>query len=149
MRNLISGFIKDFKIGALLCLAGILVVASCSTSPDEAAKKIENGMTKADVIELMGNPDHADRVHGADRWIYDAQNDRSKPVEVYFTEGKVTLSGPPASKMKDIPAKKGNFKEVPAEKGFKPVPVEKAPAGATAPGTTAPGSAIPPKPAGQ
>lgn len=148
MHKLISRFIKDFKVGALIWLVGAAILSSCATSPDDAAKKIEDGMTKADIIELMGNPDHADRVYGSDRWIYDAQGGRTKPVEIYFTEGKVTLSGPPAPPMKDIPVKKGSFKEVPAEKGFKPVPVEKAPAGATAPGAAA-GAAIPPKAAGQ
>lgn len=138
MHKLISEFIKDFKVGALLFLATAAFLSSCSTSPDEAAKKIESGMTKAEIIELMGNPDHADRIHGSDRWIYDAEGGRTKAVEIYFTDGKVTLSGPPAPPVKDIPVKKGTFKDVSTEKGFKPVPEEKAPAGTAAP-TKAPG----------
>lgn len=125
MRKLISRFIKDFKIGALLFLAGSAVLSSCATSPDETAKKIQDGMSKGEIVELMGNPDHADHIHGSDRWIYDAAGGRSKAVEIYFTEGKVTLSGPPAPPMKSIPVKTGAFKEVPAEKGFQPVPAEK------------------------
>lgn len=123
MRKIFSRFVVGSKNFAALLIVLSAIVSGCATHPDVAAKKIDIGMKKGDVLELMGNPDHTDRVHGSDRWIYDATGERTNPIEIYFTDGLVAYFGKPAPKDMKVP--KGVFKEVPAEKGFKPVPVEK------------------------
>jgi len=56
--------------------------------------KVQNGMDKHDVVELMGSPNTSTRLHGKDRWIYVFYEDDVRyNKEVHFNDGRAVYAG--------------------------------------------------------
>ena len=79
-----------------LLISTSLLLASCQlwTTRQDEFNQVQIGMTKPEVIEVLGSPSWSDRKEGEDRWIYflDPQ-DRSSERLVYFKEGIVSRKG--------------------------------------------------------
>jgi outer membrane protein assembly factor BamE (lipoprotein component of BamABCDE complex) len=58
------------KIIKIFSIFITLILLSCSTPFHKAQKKIEVGMVKSDVLELMGSPKYTFRRDSQDFWIY-------------------------------------------------------------------------------
>lgn len=52
----------------LLSLLALLI--GCASSPIRTFAKIEIGMERADVLELVGNPLRTERFDGKEKWVY-------------------------------------------------------------------------------
>jgi outer membrane protein assembly factor BamE (lipoprotein component of BamABCDE complex) len=71
-----------------------LFVAGCAHP--YTIQKVRTGMSKAEVLEIAGNPNHTGRKSNADVWLYvDTATTSGKKTEVYFQEGKVSYIGEP------------------------------------------------------
>jgi|SRR6185312_4394352 len=71
----------------------ILIFAACS-SPQKRFNKIQIGMEKDQVLDIMESPQRTERVHNADRWTYVFyDNDQRVEKEVEFSDGKATYAG--------------------------------------------------------
>lgn len=81
-----------FQIG--LCLA--LSLGACQTSRFKEFETVRGGMSKSDVIELVGGPQRTQRWHGRDRWEYRFYGTSEGELirEVHFENGKSTYVGP-------------------------------------------------------
>lgn len=65
-------------------------ITSCTTSPKRDFEKIQVGMDKADVLELMGNPKRTRRWKGKDEWIYRFyDNNQEVQKKLVFELGRV------------------------------------------------------------
>ena len=76
-----------------------LFVGACSTPQSKALSRVQVGMDKADVLEIVGNPDRKGREHNQDVWIYEPKAGDSADISqettyIYFSSGKVTYAGP-------------------------------------------------------
>jgi len=80
---------------AIGLLLGVCLSA-CSTSQTKALRRVEVGMTKNEVLNIVGDPSRVGREHGQDRWAYvDHESDTSdETTYVFFSEGRVTYVGP-------------------------------------------------------
>ncbi len=80
----------------ILLISTFLLLMSCQlwTSRQDEFNDVQLGMTKPQVIEVLGSPSWSDRKNGEDRWIYflDPQN-RSSERLVYFKKGVVSRKG--------------------------------------------------------
>jgi outer membrane protein assembly factor BamE (lipoprotein component of BamABCDE complex) len=58
-------------------------------------ESVHGGMSKSEVIEIVGGPQRTQRWHGRDRWEYRFYNTREGDVirEVHFEDGKSTYVG--------------------------------------------------------
>lgn len=106
-----------------LILSTFFIYFGCSTPQSQALRKVEVGMDKSDVLEIMGNPSRKTREHGLDRWTYEIRpihtEDKLGPEKTYifFSEGKVSYVGPaenpqPAAKPQTPTPPAGSFKPV-------------------------------------
>lgn len=104
MSKIFSCFVVSFL------LVGTL---GCSSQPKNPEQKITMGMSKADVLEKLGNPNKTARVHGADRWTYETEkNGVTEKTEIFFNDGKVSYFGAP---------RPGDVQKLKSDKGFKDV----------------------------
>ena len=75
---------------SILCFA-------CSTAPVDRFSKIKVNMSKDDVLEIVGNPNRAERYNGKDKWAYryytDEDSNQWDYRQVTFVEGKVVSVG--------------------------------------------------------
>ncbi len=71
------------------------VLSACSTVPQsQALRQVRVGMTKAEVLDLVGNPTRTERRHGQDRWTYESPpHSGDGPMYIFFSEGQVTYVG--------------------------------------------------------
>ena len=106
----------------------ISLFLGCASPPKvESLKSVKLDMTKADVLEIVGNPDRTGRHNGHDRWTYLAPDRKDETARyVYFDKGRVVYVGEiqknpkleKASKPKPRPLKPkdrgqpGNFKPI-------------------------------------
>lgn len=103
-----SGKIKIVGMSLLLT-----IMWGCAHSPKDNFARLQMGMGKADVIEIMGNPTRTSRKHGSDRWTYEYEVDgKMVSNDVFFQAGKVTYIGQPPSKQNG------------AEQGFRDIDAE-------------------------
>lgn len=86
----------NFILPSMILIAGLLV--GCQTPKLQEYEKINVGIEKHDVLELVGSPNTTERDDGTDRWIYWLY-EKDVPVrltkEVHFKEGVVTYKGDP------------------------------------------------------
>lgn len=107
---MLKKYAKTFIAACLL-----IPFIGCAHS-DQSVQKVQVGMTKAEVLELAGNPRHTTRKHGLDVWLYiEDRGTTSVKTEVFFDEGKVKHIGEadsyqPSGATKAKP--KGTFKPV-------------------------------------
>src|SRR5690606_25662819 len=85
----------------------ITLVTGCATTGD-GFTRIQPGMSKAEVLEIAGNPARTGRKHLQDRWVYKGSNGE---FYVYFSDGIVTYMD-----------RQGDSKVMP-DKGFKDLKV--------------------------
>ena len=80
----------------VLSAAVLLTAVGCQTSLKQEFTKVNEGMVKYEVLEILGSPQVSKRWRGQDKWIYRFY-ERDAPVtkEVYFKEGKVAYAGDP------------------------------------------------------
>lgn len=98
----------------------LLTIVSCSTPKHQALRKIEVGMDKAEVLDLVGNPSRISRQHGQDRWAYEVSDrSSSETTYIYFADGRVTYIGnsPELSK----PTATTKLKPTTPGENFKPI----------------------------
>jgi hypothetical protein len=73
-----------------------LTLSACVTPAKKDFDKIQPGMYKFDVVDIMGVPDATYRRDGNDRWIFRYfENNQNMTKEVHFNESKVIYSGDP------------------------------------------------------
>lgn len=85
---------------AIYILILILALTACSSMPlDEAINRVQPGMDKAYVLDVVGNPRHTYRERGQDHWIYIYfQNERELSRTVIFDGGTVAKVTPARAK---------------------------------------------------
>jgi len=97
---------KNTRRFAALLFSSIFVIAlphlllGCQSLSMSTFEKVENGMTKSQVLDLLGNPQTSQRRKGKDRWIYnivDTSSDSRLPLvrEVVFEKGVTVYFGEP------------------------------------------------------
>lgn len=79
---------------SLLFLLSCLFLSGCAYSQKKQFDKVQVGMEKNDVLELMDSPQRTQRWHGMDRWTYIFyENDQRQEKEVHFSDGKANYVG--------------------------------------------------------
>jgi len=83
-------------LGALtVAVFFIFGVGGCSTSQIKALLHGEVGMTKGEVLDIVGDPARSGRLYGQDRWAYvNHDGSADETTYVFFSEGRVTYVGP-------------------------------------------------------
>lgn len=77
----------------LFCLL-LFSLSSCQTNMLNQFSKVQPGMDKHDVIEIMGSPTTKTRLHNKDRWIYNFYADKKRyEKEVHFSNSDVVYAG--------------------------------------------------------
>lgn len=70
------------------------LVTACQTSMLKQFSEVKPGMEKAEVLELMGNPQSTQRFHGKDRWTYVFYDNHIRfDKEVQFFSGNAVYVG--------------------------------------------------------
>lgn len=73
---------------AFLLLVGVLV--SCGSAKMKQAYRLEPGMTKSQVIEIMGEPSKSDFDRNVEEWHYCSTGlDSDEYIALYFVDGKL------------------------------------------------------------
>lgn len=79
-------------IAFMAVMGGLLV--SCQTNMLKEYHKLNPGMEKDDVLELMGSPQRTQRFHGKDRWTYIFYDNKVRyEKEIQFFEGNAIYVG--------------------------------------------------------
>lgn len=74
----------------LLFLLLVATLASCGSAKMNQAYRLEPGMTKAQVIEIMGEPMKSDFDRNVEEWHYcRTQLDSETFLALYFVDGKL------------------------------------------------------------
>lgn len=82
------------RYAAIPLMAISLLTTACQTSMLKQFSKIQPGMEKDDVLDLMGSPTRTLRSQGKDRWTYVFYDDRIRfEKEVQFFEGNAIYVG--------------------------------------------------------
>lgn len=77
-----------------VCLISV-VIAGCQTSQVNQFSKVQNGMDKSQVLELVGSPQSKIRRNGIDRWTYTFfENEEWHSKDVQLDQGLVVYVGP-------------------------------------------------------
>ncbi len=101
------------KAKIILLFLFLVSVVSCTHTQKESVRKLEVGMSKADVLEVMGNPTRTNRSHGSDRWVYEYEvNGQKEVTEVYFQEGKASYFGKPKDPKSPVNSPEQGFRDV-------------------------------------
>lgn len=80
-------------------IAGLMLVLfsllGCQTITFRKFEKVQSGMNKSEVIDLIGGPNRARRWQGKDRWTYRFPETPEGPQirEILFENGKVVYAG--------------------------------------------------------
>jgi outer membrane protein assembly factor BamE (lipoprotein component of BamABCDE complex) len=72
---------------------------------DSKISRIANGMTKSQVLDVMGFPKRTEKHSGKDTWVYTSKGNGN--AQVQFDEDKVTFIGP-VEQASNEPAKKAD-----------------------------------------
>jgi len=71
-----------------------IALAACQHTPIDRYNKIEKGMDKDQVLDLVGSPTTTFRKDSKDFWIYNFYSENNKSTkELQFQEGKLTYLG--------------------------------------------------------
>lgn len=77
-----------------LILFSAFLLAGCATNMREQFDRVQVGMEKNDVLNLMDSPQRTQRWHGMDRWTYIFYDqDVRYEKEVHFADGKANYVG--------------------------------------------------------
>jgi len=70
-------------------------ISGCQSSRLREFETVHGGMSKSEVIEVVGGPQRAQRWHGRDRWEYRFYSTSEGDIvrEVHFENGKSTYVG--------------------------------------------------------
>lgn len=80
---------------SILMLATTLML-SCTINQKRRFEKVQVGMEKNEILELMSSPQRRDRWRGLDRWTYIFyENDEKFEKEIHFSNGISTYVGDP------------------------------------------------------
>lgn len=86
-----------WKAGVLgfVAASALIFWAGCSSLP-KSLNRVQEGMDKDSVLEIVGSPKRTYRSNGEDRWLYEYYQDGQKVArQVSFESGKVIkVSGP-------------------------------------------------------
>lgn len=91
------------RYAAIPLMAISLLTTACQTSMLKQFSKIQPGMEKDDVLDIMGSPTRTLRTQGKDRWTYVFYDDRIRfEKEIQFFDGNAIYVGevwqPPADR---------------------------------------------------
>ncbi|MES2854512.1 MAG: outer membrane protein assembly factor BamE, partial [Bdellovibrionota bacterium] len=75
----------------LFSFIAALLTAGCQTVPPISLARVQNGMTKDQVLEVAGSPNYSRRWQGKDRWSYRPAGQSEQ--EILFADGKVVYVG--------------------------------------------------------
>lgn len=80
---------------AAAAVATDATLSGCQSKRYKEFETIHGGMSKGDVLAVMGNPDRTQRWHGRDRWQYTLYGHPDGDVvrEVHFENGRSTYVG--------------------------------------------------------
>lgn len=93
----------------VLSVFSISLLFGCQSSPKRQFEKVQVGMEKVDVLQLMETPWTTTRLHGKDRWIYIFyDNGVRQEKEVHFLNGAVVYAG---DALKPAPEKTAEAKD--------------------------------------
>jgi outer membrane protein assembly factor BamE (lipoprotein component of BamABCDE complex) len=88
--------LKKCAVTFAVAVLTVSLISGCAHDEKSAVNKIQMGMTKSEVLELVGNPNHTSRRLNNDVWLYVYDSgDNGGKTEIYFQEGKVTYIGAP------------------------------------------------------
>jgi outer membrane protein assembly factor BamE len=77
----------------IILLFSTFMFIAC-VSPQKRFNKIQLGMEKDQVLDLMESPQRVERVHDTDRWTYIYyDHDQRVEKEVQFSDGKAVYAG--------------------------------------------------------
>lgn len=80
-----------------LLLIALLLVTACATDSLSQFSKVQDGMDKDQVLEILGNPQRTEKQSGADKWGYRYFSGENKETQtlkyVRFINGKVVSFG--------------------------------------------------------
>jgi outer membrane protein assembly factor BamE (lipoprotein component of BamABCDE complex) len=89
----ISNFIKFFFVVSFT--STLLFFVGCVTPQSKALRHVEVGMTKNEVLDMVGDPARTGRNLNQDQWVYVTHGENSdETIYVFFSEGRVTYVGP-------------------------------------------------------
>lgn len=76
-------------------LVSTVLIGACQTPRHKEFESIHGGMSKSEVLAIMGGPNRTQRWHGRDRWVYllYGHPDGDVAREVHFENGKSTYVG--------------------------------------------------------
>ena len=75
-----------------------LSMTACQTNDVKEFSKVQSGMEKAEVLEIMGSPQRQERWQGMDLWTYIYYTDSQRhEKEIDFSDGKATYVGESAA----------------------------------------------------
>jgi len=95
-----------YRTKQAIALLGLLLLTSCQTNMLKQFSRVEKGMDKNDVMELMGSPVTSTRFHGKDRWMYVMYEDNVRyEREVHFNNNSADYVGEP---WQAVPEKKAD-----------------------------------------
>jgi outer membrane protein assembly factor BamE len=93
----------------LICMSVALIYTACQTNPIHDFSKIQNNMSKDEVLNIIGSPNRTERIDGKEKWAYRFWNDDAHRTEVLdqvtFLNGRVINAGEDADevqRLKDI-----------------------------------------------
>ncbi len=79
---------KSISVSVFIWITAL--VTSCATKPHQALERLEVGMDKSQVVELLGAPQRSHRQRGHDLWVYEYLQDGQPLVtRVTFSQGRV------------------------------------------------------------
>lgn len=89
-----------------ILLFALLFVVSCQTPAHEKFANLKLGMTKDDVLEVVGSPNRTEYAYSTEKWAYRfwVGDDRNTEDlrQVTFVQGKVTSFGVDESEIKRL-----------------------------------------------
>lgn len=67
------------------------LLLSCASPSHRAVERINIGMEKSDVLDILGSPTRTERARNGDRWTYESYTKENKySFNVYFHDGRVS-----------------------------------------------------------
>lgn len=79
---------------SLVILPFLILVLTACVNPQKRFNKIQIGMEKDQVLNIMESPQYTERAHDTDRWTYIYYfDDQRVEKEVQFSDGKAIYAG--------------------------------------------------------
>ena len=82
-------------LSEFVLLFSLFALSACATKTVDNIKRVQVGMDKSDVLEILGNPTRQSRSLGMDRWTYEIENPSGLQSNyIFFDGGIVRYVGP-------------------------------------------------------